>query len=570
MLTLLTSPQIAEDRRLKVLWIEDKLFADPGVVLSRYFSIWRAWRPDDISEKLNQELKDIKSQRGIENIYNLPSFPFDGFLADFNLEGAGKDPIKREGARVPLPKFKEVKVATDSQTIGSNAVADSLADMAVKAEAAGLTAAVLTALNFESHPAVIVPYTAYPTQLFQQRALIRLLAPSSIVIAHGAELDLSKESLEKKLEQLSEFYRMNLPKWAEQGIVDIPYTESARLTKLIQDRLVDDKGQKKIQWDAEDAIIVDTVYGSRMISFRSLWYRQDLSDPHLEEVESWIAQLPVPQQTYLEAKSIAHTYWRLGTSDEARDRYTLSRLIRTFPHCTHGEILEVKSQIERLCRHIGIDADTAIREPNKVEITSEKWFVDHLLSLSNSRPVKRLAVLMLVVKAMTARQLSNIDDVAAEFGLPELEIPILINKVKQFVQQYGPKLKAPTGIKIPEAPIVPENDAETIAFLLHEMGIHELEVADDGTISVFAMPPLQPKDIAIYIDPKPKQLLTADEHFTEGRIGVALKRHKIKLEALFSGEGTLAASERRVLQSYARELDLPPAYWPKWLRRGWI
>src|SRR5205814_573853 len=130
----------------------------------------------DVADGMNADRDLVRSRQEHPMSYDLVRFPFDGFLADFNLQrGVKHQPQPSTSLITPFPGPGEGKVISNEMRGESRA--ESPEDLATLAQAAGLSTAVLAALNFEAHPAVVIPYTGYPEHVANQSALIRLLAP---------------------------------------------------------------------------------------------------------------------------------------------------------------------------------------------------------------------------------------------------------------------------------------------------------------------------------------------------------------------------------------------------------
>jgi hypothetical protein len=560
MLTLLSDHPVANDPRLKICWIEDQL-AEVNATIQQYFIIWRARRPDELADGLKREYYVVQDKIGRSIAYDLTCFPFDGYLADFNLSGAGLDVRSRSGdSPPPEPSPGEVRNYLSEVLLANESPYDDRADLACKAQAAGLTSAVLTALHFESHPSVILPYTAYTDQMSQQRALIRLLAPPTLIIGHGAELDLSKRPLGEKLEQFANAYRENLPVWAKIGVIHVPYREKQRLRALVMSRVERTEPQEIVRWQKQDSIIIDTAYGRRSISMGSLWFRfnDDFSSSSLSDVTSWIDKFPIPSAVCSEALYLARQYWDFSASDTSRERYLFSRIIRKLiqlkdskPNSYHELYEKLKAPLLTGCSKFGIDVEQALSDPKAV--TVRHYTVDHLLSLNISEDVKRLSVFLLLTMQYVARFDARADIDAA---IPHLQQ--LLGQLSDFLREewYG------------RANIDKVKGEYIIYDTLEKHGVGNFCLDEEDPRALIT--PIKDSDIVQRIDPLPKQLLTADDDFAGGRIGKALDRMGIKLQELITGRGNggLRPEERRALQDFALDIEYPPEHWPEWLRHG--
>lgn len=549
MLRCLTEETIPHDYRLKVLWIEDKLPAKISSALSRHFTVWRAWRPDEVSYKLKKQLAEIYLQRGEAKAYRLPDFPFDGFLSDFNLIGAGLD----AESRLESDSEDESRAASDEE------INQELGDLAKEAEAAGLSAAVLTALNFDSHPAVVVPYTAYQEQLSKQRAIILLLAPPSLVISKVSELDLGKESLESKLQQFSEDYRINLTLWAGNNVVSIPSGERQRLLDLAKARTHGSNEESQVKWEVGDHIVVDTIYGRRRLSCGSLWYRFDGGTPSFTEVEEWINKIPVPKAVYSAAVRLASEYWQYSETEISRYRYTLSRLIRSLGAASGVTAENTKTDVKLLCELLGINFESAISSPEIVKMGQNK-FVEHLLSSGETKEVMRLAVFMLLTMEYAARWASVQEETDDLWKLRRIidvvDQGMADRPLKTFDEINVDKINGIDMVRLKQ--VMDELGYSGLAVEKGELLLHRLTVRDE--------------DMAQRLDPIPEKLLTTEQDFSGERVFVGLRRNGINLKALIANTdaGGIQPDERKEVQQFARDIGYPPSDWPEWLRKNYV
>lgn len=561
MLTLLTTPWKDQDYRLKILWIEDKIEKLPAPeVISQYFIVWRARRPDEIADKLKQELDYIGDQHGNAKMYDLPCLPFDGFLADFDLTGASKDAesrlITEAEADVMIDPTEGLDVTFKESGFASDP-GEELRELAKDAEAAGLTAAILTALNFDDHPSVILPYTAFPEQLSRQRALIRLLAPLSIVISRISELDLGKEISEIKLQQFVEEYRNNLQVWASAGVISILSGERQRLQGIAQSRAYG-SDQSLVKWTDHDFIVMDTIFGRRCISCKSLWYRFDDADPSLAEVNNWLATFPIPTTVYSEAVNLANLYWVYSETEESKYRYILSRLLRSLETEQSKASLEVaRSQIKELCTRFKVDFQKAIESPTEVTMSFGEY-VPNLLEYEKDRNVLRLAAFMLLTMEYAARYAALQDETDP------------LSKLRRIIRHKDNRLEE---MKVPFSKIDIDNLIEehlNITALMADLGYNAFSVEKGELLLERAT--VHDYDMAQRLDPIPKQLLTTEQKFSGERIYQALKRKLgIDIKAIINGQekGEIEPDERRELQRFALDIDFPFSDWPEWLRKNY-
>lgn len=561
MIKPLIEPKEDHDFRLKVLWIEDtqpaKLTAHTFTLLSKCFTVWRAWSPHELSDSLKKALKNIYSEYSKAEFYNLPDLPMDGYLADFDLSGGGQDAESRESSddeyEIPDP-HDGVDVTLSSGEVSGEV---GLGDLALKAEAAGLTSAVLTALNFVSHPTVIVPYTGRPLQLSFQRALIRLLAPTSLIISRGSELDRGKISLEAKLQDFADDYRKNLFVWAGQDVVSIPSVERGRLQELAKSRAYGEVNQKQVKWEESDVIVVDTLYGRRHIGCTSLWFRIDGVDPSLNEVNKWLNDIPVPTPVYSAAVRLAYEYWTYSETDTSRYRYTLSRFIRSLKSKQPGSDAEsIKSDIKVLCGLCGVDFDAAIQSPTRVKM-GRRQYVPHLLNSDATEEVQRLAVFMLLTMEYAARWRSIKDQTD------------VLWKMRHIIDYKNAAMKNSETVPFEQIDAGKLNgvDMDRLKKIMADLGYGGLMI-ENGEIVVERLM-VHDYDMAQRLDPLPEQLLTVEQNFSGERIWRALERVGIDLKALITDpdKGGMKPEERREIQYFALDIDYPRGEWPEWLRK---
>jgi hypothetical protein len=554
----LIEPKEGPDSRLKVLWIEDKQPAKLSqrtlTLLSRCFAIWRAWAPHEVASSLKDSLQVINSKYAEAESYTFPALPMDGYLADFDLSGGGEGGNgESSDTDYVMPDPDEGVDVTLAPGEGSGDV--SLSELALKAEAAGLTSAVLTALNFFSHPTVIVPYTGHPKQLSFQRALIRLLAPTSLVISQGSELDRGKISLEAKLQDFAQEYRHNLPIWARQ-VVSIPTIEKNRLRELVISRAYGPPNRQQVRWDDGDAIAVDTLYGRRQISCVSLWFRVDGVDPSLTEVNKWLDEIPTPSSVYSAAVRLANEYWKLSETNASRYRYTLSRLIRLRPSIVSSkESQRIDSTIQALCALCGLDYDVVMESPNDVKMRHGQ-FVPQLLVSEAAGEVKRLAVFMLLTMEYAARWRSVQTPTDALWRLSR-------------IIEYDASM-------LPESALIPfkEIDIEKLGRIdmdrldtMEDIGFEGVRI--EGGSYIVKRSPVQDHDMAQRLDPLPEQLFTAEHDFSAGRVGRKLGRIDIDINALIADEKrVMTVEEIKDVQYFALDIGYPRKDWPEWLRKN--
>lgn len=569
MLRELTSKKPENDHRLKVLWIEDDLAVRQLNLktISRYFKIWRARTPDNVADRLKPDFEAAFYQRAEPRTYNLPCLPVDGFLADFDLAAAADDAPSRElddgddtGSvheldDEELAEFTEEEDETEETT--PEARAATRGAEAREAEAAGLTTAVLTALNFEGHPAVIVPYTGRQEQLSSQRALIRLLSPPSIIISDGSELDLGKASFTAKLQQFAIDYREAILRWAHDNVISIPSEERSRLKELLEHRTSGEGEELRVAWEDDDIIIVDTSYGRRGLSCAALWYRVDRQAPTLAEVHAWIERIPTPGPIYAEAVELSSRYWFYSQTDLSKYRYILSRLLRERMSAAPGSWAETNDvDIKLLCDTCGVNFEDAVKSPGTVMMESGK-FVEQIFDSGAPKEVLRLAVFMLLTREYAARWVASQEETDPLWKLEHL---------------FDYKVE-----EMEDTPAIPFNtsgfeeltgiDPTRLNEIMTRLGYVGISVKDGELL--LEREPVRDSDMAQRLDPLPEQLLTTEQKFSGERVYRRLKDNGIKLKELITGSEGWGPEphELRDVQYYARDIRFPPDAWPGWLRK---
>jgi len=582
--------------RLKVLWIEDNIkvirtaIRDEIADVAPYFKIWVALEPYDIKAGLLGLKETAKCALWVGDEYNNPVFPLDGYLADYNLGSSGTPTERRLDLREEVDEISGLLDYSEEippEEIDQLATGEmELRDLAKGAQAAGLTSAVLTALNFEGHPAVVIPYTAYPAdQLTHQRAILMLLTPDSVFVQHGKEKDLAKEPIMKKLKPLAEVYRTNLVTWAEEGVVQIPYGERNRLLDLLSKRCEDSGDGRRVRWRSEDDLAVQTAYGRRQLSCASLWFHGHDAPPRYDEVSAWVERFPVPRPAFRQATELACKYFQLGVTEKSMDRYELSRLIRQLRvhnqnlakaskkdvpsrtvargSLTDGQVAQVEELIEVLCQQMGVNPKEALERPEDFKLLNQGWVKPHMLSRSEADDdVARLAVHMVVLLAIAGRTHRNREFI----GTYQPDLQGLLDDI---AEGRPPRFVSPEGKDVTGGDIDPWSN---LGLMLSLIGIEKIRISEDKKkYLVPERPPLEPKDIIPYLDPLPEQLLTADEDIASGRIGVKLRRMEpsISLVDLLAGTGAnISPVERCDLRAFASEIyGFPMRHWPEWLKR---
>jgi hypothetical protein len=407
---------------------------------------------------------------------------------------------------------------------------------------------------------VVVPYTGRPEQLSSQRALIRMLSPMSLVISQASELDLGKVSIEIKLQQFTDDYRETIINWASQDVMSIPSYEGKRLMKLARTRDYGEDGKKRVKWQDEDYIVIDTLYGRRAVSCASLWFRVDGEDPLLSEVDSWLKRIPVPSDVYAAAVKLADQYWMFSETDDSKYRYILSRLLRSLESVPPGpEAESIKASIKPLCRAFDVNFEEALAAPKKIVMSSSRC-VPHLLNTSDNKDVLRLAVFMLLTKEYAARWASTRDKTD------------ILWQLERIIGYKDAGMEDRPSMPFDEIDTERINgiDLAQLGRIMSKVGFIGVKM-ENGEI-LLEREPVRDSDMAQRLDPLPEQLLTNEQSFSDSRIAQALRRKcGIDLKALItnSDQAVIEPRERKDCQDYALSMDFPPCDWPAWLRKNY-
>jgi hypothetical protein len=586
--------------KLKILVIDDNP-PEIDAELQERFEVKVADSPAAVGHILRRCRPQLHSSYNSSAQYQLAEFPFDGYLADFNLSGAATGTVEPDiQSSVPILSHRQVPGYTENSAA---AAVPALSDLRSRGlQAAGLLTAAIAALNAPTHPAVILPYTAFTQQresgtyaMLEVMSepepdgssihgdLVRQLSPSTLVWGFGNERALGQKDLSEKLQSLSSAYRNNLPGWIHDGILDVPFGERERLETLVKERVSNpaeaEQADMRVHWESDDHIILYSAYGRRRILCSSLWYTQDSVDPSFVSVGHWLKKFPVPTADYVIAAGLAHEYLAYGMSDAASRRYELSRLVRKYS--ANPDDLEAQSHsasIKELCAVFGLEFSSVVSDPKEQHVPLHR---PHLLakefaSITDDKihedNVKRLAVYMLLAAIQTFRH-EAVRETTDVFKL-ESRISDIINESKTSTRQWVSELRKQAtstyASSVSTSPLEDSHFHQQLLSIAEQLLRADLvpRMVEGSAFRLDERSPLE--DLAFFIDPLPLQLLTETEtDWWDQRIGAALRRlglKKQKLLALVEGTCDLDLAERRAVRSFMEGFDAPAEAWPNWIR----
>jgi len=189
------------------------------------------------------------------------------------------------------------------------------------APAAGLTAAIIRAVQAPEHPAVIIPYTAFFDLFRDQLALLQLFRPK------GVHILWDKVSKHTELPALFEIavceYRKAIVAGIESGRVELSVVETERLRDL---------ARQNEHLDGDEHIELFTAEGCRRFRLGSFFYdTADVQDAGggyefeasipSTEVAAWLDLLPAAPAAFREAETLARKFWLVAHSEAAQRIY---------------------------------------------------------------------------------------------------------------------------------------------------------------------------------------------------------------------------------------------------------
>lgn len=288
------------DRRLKVLWIDDK----PADIFPKRSELENHWSkiyvihsrktPEAVAADFEAIRRQSTEGRHASN-YALAPGPYDVILADFRMS-------EPPGGRPSL---------------------------AARAPAAGLTIAVLAAFQCPEHPVAIIPYSAYSEEFGNQYELLKLGWPDVVHVVNDPLLHkIGEGGTSGPLLRASTEYREALLKSVGLGVCHVAMREQLRWRKLLSST------GEIVRRD--ECLEVATPWGQRTIGIDALFADKvtlQAAGVPASAVGEWLAKLPVPSDVERRAREIADVYWALACSKESWSRYYLARELakgRTF------------------------------------------------------------------------------------------------------------------------------------------------------------------------------------------------------------------------------------------------
>jgi CheY-like chemotaxis protein len=348
-------------KQLKILWIEDKPNENISNVVKRSleqrgFRIEVTTSPEEVA-KLYRDARERASRAKGSLLYQLEGAPFDIVIADLKLD-------ERYGG---------------------------VESGAARAPTAGLTTAVLAALNCPDHPAAIVPYSAYDDQFGFQYQLLSLLAPSTIQMLHDERINKSRELDVLVSAAVRTFREEAIYRALQEATVAVDMSEIDRLRV---------QSSRDANLDEDEAVALRTPWGLRDIALKALFAdagsaRGDVPCAALRE---WLDHIAVanisPEDTY--ARYLADLFWRVANSGLSGFRYYIARRLG------RGEKVEALSEVDLRSKPFG-------------------WTWPWLLGGRwRRKPADirslRLAVLFLILREESRRAINRLD-----FGTLEVE-----------------------------------------------------------------------------------------------------------------------------------------------------
>lgn len=543
------------DGRLKVLWLEDKIEVDLSIELEPFIQVTRLLVPE-AAEALLQAQRTVVIGARRAAAYELTECPHDLYIADHRLDEAP-----------------------------TNVVGDSTP--ARRAEAAGLTTAVMMALSFPAHPATVMPYTAHDEQIRNQRDLLKRLCPDFVNVCWGNEVGKLGRGLAQVLLDTIKAHRAFLADPTNRDLIYLRLTEAARVRAAIETSF-----RKREPWPGQQVITLETQWGSRSILLGALWpeaaLRKDVLDASRQaEILSWLDSFPTPTDEELAARSLADRYFWLSMSDKSKARYRLAHMLRAGFGPDEGS--ETNDTVRETCAAIGLNPVTIQdyvaakqlgAEPPKVSIPPE-WRVPHLIDAAKKEglqnAVVRLAVLSLLVQEEAARSAIR-DELTDDLTEPARELLALwsrtygwghaetIGRLGRLVAAYVQRDRF-------------DEDDESLGAIKLLFENAPSAVSNGGFQALLALlsfwddshrtDALTARDLPRLIDPLPQQLDTADDKVAGDRIGHALIRLGFPHPTALLSAGNsdqITAIERRAMQRFALDLAFPSDRWPSWMR----
>jgi len=497
--------------------------------------------PEDAEQMLRIQREMISAQHG-ERDYDLSQLPFDVYLADLNL-------------RDDSDNFSDFNAA-----------------QARYAEAAGLTTAALMACNFMQHPACIIPYTAYSTELeAPQYDLVKRLLPDTVLVDWEAEELISKNfNIQTQLPRISRQYREVIKVAARAGHVSIPYRELRRLLQQLCSSHELSEGtdeESTVIIPSDETIVMSTAWGCRRISLRAFWYDHDQGQ-HVDvcNLREWLDGF-APSSDELLAWQMAIRYFLLRQSEASWKRYQLSRALQSISKGKDGRNELI---VKAICEEIGLDVHQVLNDPKHVGLPPN-WKYPHLVShpaIKDNDDILRLTILCLFICEEIIRHMRKEFQEEYELRLNQTLRLLLTLPCSEEGDNMADRI-----LEILEnrEPITMSTVENTLTHLLTESGsFQHASEYEHWRKDMAQNEPLDGASIVRLLDPMPEQLLIDEELGKNTKIGKALVNlhPPFDLESLrHGGVPDINDAERQLAKRFAHELTAEQTLWPRWLKQ---
>ena len=439
--------------RLKVLWIDDERARSLhpqrrqlARLVGEYFDIYTAAVPEQVAAGIAATVEGVY-ESWVGSRYDLSTFPFDVYLADWRLADAG-----------------------DNET-GQESVTH-------LAEAAGLATAVLAACHYPSHPSVVIPYSAYWDRLRAYGELYRILSPPGVLVAWKEGSEFKSRQHTELIREISRLYRRALRRALVLGAIHLAFSSAAEAQHALQ------SGSAARSWlDGQNTLTLITPWGRREMLLKALWLdtlearrleiplrdhllalcREEAQDDHelpglvplgksdwdaiaaelegLDEddlrlwlLRRWLEPIPTLREEVLRAEQDALSYLHMSSSQESERRYELRDEIERALEAEEDPLRSPSVQDE--LRRLAVSASTGqdLREqPIRPSLVREP------LSESQAQAsdlTMRLSVLILILRTMQHRQGLLEDPEWLQITRDQLDMP---EKETVLRQDFDPK-----------------------------------------------------------------------------------------------------------------------------------
>jgi hypothetical protein len=537
------------DSRIKVIWLEDKIELDIALQAQSYVHVTRLKVPEAAERLLELTRADsFATQRG--PVYTLAGPPHDVYIADHRLDEAPTN-------EVGLPT------------------------LARQAEAAGLTTAILMALNFPAHPATVSPYTAHEEQIRSQRDLLQRLIPKNINVTWTNNVSKLELGTEKVLNDALKAHRDFMPIAAGWGTLHLRVPERERVRSEIDECL-----EKRQSWPEFRQITLETKWGARRILLGALWpeiFEHEEDEPLAEalhaKVVAWLDGFPTPTHEEKTAGKLAWEYFQLRTSERSQMRYEFADLVREGTDLLDGT--DNAKRLRELSGQIGLDIQgvrVAVQAEKEGGVAPElvippDWTKPHLFATAKEmhlpRSTRRLAVLFLFVYEAAMR--ASLHDYFASDAEESSN-----GKTRSSPRfDINAAAKCHEGLKVIQLGgdvgwAEKRANKEFLRKLYEDHDAMERWNIYSRMVPVWNLTlPMTTRYVPRLLDPLPKKAGTCDADFGPSHLGKALYRIGFKdIGALLApgNEAQLSQAERTAMQRFARDLAFEEAMWPQWMR----